>query len=171
LDTHYQRLRFIADNADSAQHIYREKHKIVELSLFKYTFSSLDSKEIFIVSVYRHSDLSKEAFRVQLKAFLERNLGTEFRHRSVLVLGDFNIDFDKPEFLSTKEYMKHELELKRLLKKTTTFESVANKAKTQPDCLFRTNRFGFKVDAIQTYKTYFSDHHAIWFEVDFESHE
>jgi endonuclease/exonuclease/phosphatase family metal-dependent hydrolase len=139
---------------------------LVELALFKYVYESSgnERKEVYILSVYKHPSLGKQEFKQQILDFLKKNLGTNYMCYNIVMIGDFNYDFNKPANSSIDEYMK-QIGFERVLKNQITFE----KFDSQPDCVFKSSNFGFNLENIKTYRTYFSDHHAVWFELDFDA--
>ena len=160
---HKPRLNFVKDNSDANSFVYRESLKLVELSLFKYVYESgINKKEIYIVCVYKHPSLGKQEFKQQFLDFLKKNLGANYLCYNILVIGDFNYDLNKSINASMLEFIE-QIGFKRLLKNTVTFE----KFKSQPDSVLTSQTFNFKIDNICAYRTYFSDHHAIWMEINF----
>jgi endonuclease/exonuclease/phosphatase family metal-dependent hydrolase len=88
---------------------------------------------------------------------IERNSGA-----SLLVLGDFNIDFNLPEEREKLEYLQNRLGLRACFENEKTFQY-----KTHIDWAFKSQHFRFGLESL-VFDTWFSDHSAIWAEIDFE---
>ncbi|CAF0837309.1 unnamed protein product [Brachionus calyciflorus] len=92
---HMTRTIFVGNNSDHNENQYRSKSRMVELSLLRYEMRALNY--LYICSIYKHNDMSNRDFFQQLQNFLQRNIENYPNNPniSVLLLGDFNIDFNE----------------------------------------------------------------------------
>ena len=79
---------------------------------------------------------------------------------SILLLGDFNIDFNKSEALMNQMDMRN---YKPLFQNSVTFERNIS----QIDWAFTNTNFQYNIPTCQTYQTWFSDHHSIYTQINF----
>ncbi|CAF0987884.1 unnamed protein product [Brachionus calyciflorus] len=186
---HAERLRFMCDNSDNNTREYREKHKIVEMSLFEYKCNDLSEplvrtnrsyNTMYIVRLYKHVDMSKRECRKQLRDFLHRHLRVydddddaedeqDFlmaaRHRNagriknILVVGDFNIDFNK-EF-ECMNRMRNELNLNPMSVNECTYRRNRETTRSHLNWAFTSGNFNFDIGkSIEIYENWFSDHNS-----------
>lgn len=155
--------QFVAHNANNDSQYVPSEHgelkKLVEFSLFLYTYSS--DKRVYILSVYKHNRCNDRRALEEMYEFLQTNIPRN-SGACLLVLGDFNIDFNKEEEREKYEYLQTRLGLRALFEHEKTFQY-----KTHIDWAFKSRQFKFGVES-QVYDTWFSDHSAIWTEIDFE---
>jgi endonuclease/exonuclease/phosphatase family metal-dependent hydrolase len=116
---------------------------------------------VYILSVYKHNKCNDQRALEQMYNFLQTNIPRN-SGASLLVLGDFNIDFNKQEEREKLEYLQNQLGLRALFEHEKTF-----KYKTHIDWAFKSRHFKFGIESL-VYDTWFSDHSAIWTEIDFE---
>jgi len=186
---HSERLRFMCDNSVDNTREYREKHKIVEMSLFEYKCNDLSEpmmrtnrtyNTLYIVSLYKHADMSKRECVKQLKDFLQRHLRlfddqdedeqdflmaarrrNASRIKNVLVVGDFNIDFNKEHECMNR--MRNELNLNPMSVNECTYRRNRETTGSHLDWAFTSNDFNFGIDRrSDIYENWYSDHSALW---------
>lgn len=173
-------LTFIADNAN-LQHEYTPKEhgdlkKLVELSIFLCEFNdNIDRREqrqrrpgrlVYILSVYKHPKCSFNKCLDQMYQFLSKNIPKNSGGgggESLLVLGDFNVDFNRQDQYENFQNIQKKLGLKPLFLNEKTFQY-----KTHIDWAFKSQNFMFEIES-QVYDTWFSDHSAIWTKINFDN--
>ena len=154
-------MRFIAHNANAFnEYSTSDQHKITELSLFEYKYNS--EKVLFILSVYKHPKCSKDKCVWDISEFLKKHLTSELYtndKRNLLILGDFNMDMNVDKNLMNT--FENNLKLRPLITNEITYKNVS-----QLDWAMVNKDFKHKVQS-STYDTWFSDHSAIWTQIDF----
>ena len=167
---HSNRLRLVAHNAnDFYEYTTSNQNKLVELCLFEYSFS--DSKKLYILSVYKHPKCDIKKCLHDMCVFLKKHLPTsswslssssssQENKTSILILGDFNVDFNKQKDLMTT--LQDKMNMLPLITNETTFKNIS-----QLDWSFKNKNFEHSVHS-SSYDTWFSDHSAIFTRVDFD---
>ncbi|CAF0967783.1 unnamed protein product [Brachionus calyciflorus] len=156
---HFNKLAFIDDNCDLAFNQYHNKHKICEFSLFIYKYNP--QKILYIISIYKHHDMDNNDFLNVFDMFLDKNMINTF-DQSILLLGDFNIDFNKNQTIMNEL---NKRDFKPIFRNSVTFD----RNSSQIDWAFTNTNFQFNIPKSQTYRTWFSDHHGIYTQIDFGS--
>ena len=162
-NVHKNRMRFLAHNAnDFNEYGGRDQNKITELSLFEYKFNS--EKVVYILSVYKHPMCSNEKCLSDINRFLLKNLTDDLytnERRNLFILGDFNIDFNLDKNKKWLDYLGNNIKMKPLFTNDITFKNLS-----QLDWAFVNKDFKHKISS-SIYDTWFSDHSAIWTQIDF----
>jgi endonuclease/exonuclease/phosphatase family metal-dependent hydrolase len=150
------RLRLVAHTANAQNGYFGDGQcKVTEMTLFEYTNET--NERVHILSLYRHNGRSVRDFFNDLGRFIFDHAPRENLH--LLVLGDFNIDFNKDA--DSLSYMRTKFNLRPLFEQEISFRNVSH-----IDWAFVGSRFSHTVRS-QVYNTWFSDHAALWTEVEF----
>ena len=181
------RIRFIANNCDHNEYMYKKKKDCVELSLFAYNHSRNDAatvyKPVYIVCVYKHPDMSNRDFVRELLEFVERHVPNAIDMTSymtpsqsqstsktsqeqqnkqpssnLVIVGDFNLDFNKKV-----QRMGH---FKSFGFEPLFIDVPTHNAGNQLDWAFKNSKFEYEISG-DVYETWFSDHSAIWTRIKF----
>lgn len=139
------------------------------MSCFEYKIleEGNSQKELKIINLYKHNDFGKEECLNELKNFIiqtNNHQANNNGHSPILVIGDFNIDFNKET--NRMEKMKSDLHLEPLLDNVISFRRNKETC-SQLDWAFCNGDFSSfaSVENIQIYETWYSDHNAILIEL------
>lgn len=110
--------------------------------------------------MYKHHKCGFLDALAQMCEFIQSNVPKN-SGASLLVLGDFNVDFNKQEEEQKKNIIQNKVGFTPLFTNEKTFQY-----KTQIDWAFKTRQFNHNID-IQVYDTWFSDHSAIYSQINF----
>ncbi|RNA01219.1 hypothetical protein BpHYR1_004081, partial [Brachionus plicatilis] len=164
--------RLLAHNA-SLQYEYTgmTQNKCVELSLFEFVCRKhdLDFKKIYLHNLYKHPKYENEMFLVDLNKFISKYY-TNSTNCSLIVMGDFNIDFNQASNKKYLHFFKQQFNLEPYFDKCKTHKNIS-----QLDwCFYNKHNHIFATAAnlnagfhSQPYTTWFSDHSAIFSEITF----
>ena len=150
--------------------------KMWEYNVYLYKFNEYnDEDSIKLMCLYRHPKCNKAQFLVELYAFLNNILWVNNRATPIVIMGDFNIDFNKDENQNILDRLQKDYSLVPLLKKAHTHGYVKKKESTdeyevrysQPDwCFTNCSTFNkWKLNAF-LYETWFTDHSPIILEIE-----
>jgi exonuclease III len=160
-----QNLNLIAHNANDEWEY--EERDTCEFSLYKYRFGDSDHV-VSILLVYKHPKMAKIDFFNSLHqfygdAFFNNENENPLKRGKIVVLGDFNIDFNNQDGISQNilNEMDRTMGLKPLLSNQPSHD-----AGRQIDWIFSNirDKSRLSIDAI-TYDTWFSDHKPLWSQI------
>ena len=153
------------------QHVDKEKlRKMWEYNLFSYEFQCSLYRKLLILCIYKHPELSNSNFMSQFHSFLRFNIALtrlNFNDKPIVILGDFNIDFNKEEAYLRE--LEDNFNLLPLFKNKRTFErlSINNELNSgQIDWCFSNclSNEQFNCSSL-VYQSWYTDHYPIFLDL------
>ena len=158
-----KKFNFIADNLNCKD---ESNVKIqLEMSLYKYDNVCAVTKSFYVCSLYKHIEMDNKKFYDEFKSFLLSHLSsskdTNVLNRKLIILGNFNMDFNKMPKSMDKLFA--DLQLKPKLLNTFT-----HKSKKQLDWCFTNldDSIVSKFDVV-AYESFYSDYSPLWIDIDY----
>jgi ATP-dependent DNA helicase PIF1 len=161
-----KKISFIADNLNGKNNDDEYNVKVqLEMSLYKYDYLCSVTKSFYICSLYKHIGMDNKQFYDEFRKFLVAHLSSSRDstriNKRLLILGNFNMDFNKmPKSL---EKLYNDLQLMPEFINTPTHKSGG-----QFDWCFtntkETSQHQQNMNAF-AYESFFSDYSPIWLNI------
>ena len=136
-----------------------------EYNVYTYQVNPLLEDHLKIMCVYKHPCMKIADFMQEFRLFLSDQLHLDTSNEDVVIIGDFNIDFNKRD--EYRQSLKNEFGLYALFDKQETYEFVNTKhGFSQLDWCFTNlspNHWNIKG---QVYESWFTDHLPIVLEIE-----
>jgi hypothetical protein len=136
-----------------------------EYNVYNYQVNSGSRHQIKIMCIYRHPKMYLADFRQEFKSFLSNEMHLDTSNDDVVIIGDFNIDFNKE--LKFRESLNYEFGLHALFDKETTHEFAHNShGFSQLDwCFTNLSPNHWNIKGL-VYESWFTDHFPIVLEIE-----